>query len=71
MCGNKFLFDLTLLGTARQGPGMGRDLGWAVPWEGARAYGGRGMGGYRNLGGYKSLEEGRGLGVGGDSLTWA
>ena len=49
---------------------MGRSLGWAVPWEGARAFGGRGLGGFKNMVGYKSMDGGRGLGVG-DSLTRA
>ena len=50
---------------------LDRGLGWAVLRDGARAYGGRGMGGYKQLGWYKSLEGGKDLGVGGESLTWA
>ena len=60
-------------------PGGRRQLGRGLVWAGAgdgqypggaRAFGGRGLGGFKNMGGYKSLEGDRGLGVG-DSLTWA
>ena len=42
---------------------LDRGLKWAGDWEGARAYGGRGMAGYKNLGGYKNLEGDRGLDI--------
>ena len=54
---------------SRQGHGIGRILGWAVPWEGARAYGGMGLGGYKNLGRYKSLEE-AGIWEGARAWVW-
>ena len=41
---------------SRQGHGIDMSLGWAVPWEGARAYGDMGLGGYKNLGKCKSLD---------------
>ena len=44
---------------------MGRSLGLGSTLGGYKSLWDRG------LGGYKSLEGGRGLGVGGDSLTWA
>ena len=34
---------------SRQGHGIDMSLGWAVPWEGARAYGDMGLGGYKSL----------------------